>query len=65
MSAPAFTGMKIFSTTLARDREQMGETITRWLAALKRTFGPRSPGTRNAGPRFCSCMRRASRRTTN
>jgi hypothetical protein len=26
-----FTGMKIFSTTLARDREQMGETITRWL----------------------------------
>ena len=21
-----FTGMKIFSTTLARDREQMGET---------------------------------------
>jgi hypothetical protein len=26
-----FTGMKIFSTTLARDREQMGETISRWL----------------------------------
>ena len=26
-----FAGMKIFSTTLARDREQMGETITRWL----------------------------------
>jgi hypothetical protein len=32
MSPPVFTGMKIFSTTLARDREQMGETITRWLA---------------------------------
>jgi len=32
MNHPAFTGMKIFSTTLARDREQMGETITRWLA---------------------------------
>jgi len=31
MSVPPFTGMKIFSTTLARDREQMGETITRWL----------------------------------
>jgi hypothetical protein len=31
MTTPAFTGMKIFSTTLARDREQMGETITRWL----------------------------------
>jgi len=30
MSVP-FTGMKIFSTTLARDREQMGDTITRWL----------------------------------
>ncbi len=27
----AFTGVKVFSTTLARDREQMGETITRWL----------------------------------
>ena len=24
--------MKVFSTTLARDREVMGETITRWLA---------------------------------
>jgi len=32
MSPPVFTGMKIFSTTLARDREQLGETITRWLA---------------------------------
>lgn len=27
----AFTGMKVFSTTLARDREMMGEVITRWL----------------------------------
>ncbi|HET9555171.1 MAG TPA: hypothetical protein VFP50_19555 [Anaeromyxobacteraceae bacterium] len=26
-----FTGVKVFSTTLARDREQMGESITRWL----------------------------------
>ena len=26
-----FTGMKIFSTTLARDREVMGETVTKWL----------------------------------
>ena len=32
MSTPVFTGMKVFSTTLARDREQMGDTITRWLA---------------------------------
>jgi hypothetical protein len=31
MNFQPFTGMKIFSTTLARDREQMGETITRWL----------------------------------
>jgi folate-dependent tRNA-U54 methylase TrmFO/GidA len=23
--------MKVFSTTLARDRDQMGENITRWL----------------------------------
>ena len=23
--------MKVFSTTLARDREMMGDTITRWL----------------------------------
>ena len=27
----AFSGMKIFSTTLARDREAMGDNITRWL----------------------------------
>jgi hypothetical protein len=26
-----FTGVKLFSTTLARDREVMGETVTRWL----------------------------------
>jgi hypothetical protein len=31
MGGPAFSGMKIFSTTLARDREQMGDNITRWL----------------------------------
>ncbi len=29
---PTFTGVKVFSTTLARDREIMGETITRWLS---------------------------------
>ena len=28
---PVFTGMKIFSTTLDRDREAMGVNITRWL----------------------------------
>lgn len=26
-----FTGMKVFSTTLARDREMMGDQITRWI----------------------------------
>ena len=26
-----FTGIKVFSTTLARDREMMGENITKWL----------------------------------
>lgn len=31
MAIPAFTGVKVFSTTLARDREVMGENITRWL----------------------------------
>jgi len=30
VSAP-FAGVKVFSTTLARDRETMGETITKWL----------------------------------
>ena len=30
MNAPQFTGMKVFSTTLARDREVMGDNITRW-----------------------------------
>jgi hypothetical protein len=28
-----FTGVKVFSTTLARDREAMGDLITRWLTA--------------------------------
>ncbi len=28
----SFTGVKVFSTTLARDRESMGEHIGRWLA---------------------------------
>lgn len=27
-----YTGVKVFSTTLARDRDQMGESISRWLA---------------------------------
>lgn len=27
-----FTGVKMFSSTLARDREVMGETITKWLS---------------------------------
>lgn len=27
----SFTGVKVFSTTLARDREVMGENITKWL----------------------------------
>ena len=29
---PAFTGVKVFTTTLARDREAMGEVIGRWIA---------------------------------
>ncbi len=31
MSNAPFTGVKVFSTTLARDRETMGDTITKWL----------------------------------
>jgi len=27
----SFTGVKVFSTTLARDREQLSERITGWL----------------------------------
>jgi hypothetical protein len=27
----SFTGLKVFSTTLARDREGMGEQISRWI----------------------------------
>ena len=30
-TANSFTGVKVFSTTLARDREAMGDNITRWL----------------------------------
>jgi len=29
---PAFTGVKVFTTTLARDREAMGDVIGRWIA---------------------------------
>ncbi|GEJ57826.1 hypothetical protein AMYX_25670 [Anaeromyxobacter diazotrophicus] len=28
---PSFTGVKVFSTTLARDREALSERITQWL----------------------------------
>ncbi len=31
MPGNQFTGIKVFSTTLARDREIMGENITKWL----------------------------------
>ncbi|MDP2271835.1 MAG: hypothetical protein Q8K32_13935 [Archangium sp.] len=31
MAIPQFTGVKVFSTTLARDREVMGEKITNWV----------------------------------
>ncbi len=30
---PGFTGVKVFTTTLARDREAMGDHIGRWLSA--------------------------------
>lgn len=30
--ATGFTGVKVFTTTLARDREAMGEHIGRWLS---------------------------------
>ena len=32
MAIPQFTNVKVFSTTLARDREVMGENITKWIA---------------------------------
>jgi hypothetical protein len=32
MGTELATGVKVFSTTLARDREVLGETITRWIA---------------------------------
>jgi hypothetical protein len=28
---PTFTGVKVFSTTLARDREGLSERITKWI----------------------------------
>jgi hypothetical protein len=28
-----FTGVKVFSATKAREREELGETITRWIRA--------------------------------
>ena len=32
-SAKQFTGVKVFSATKAKDREELGETVTRWLRA--------------------------------
>jgi len=29
----AFTGVKVFSATKAREREELGENITRWIRA--------------------------------
>ena len=31
--AMQFTGVKVFSATKAKDREELGESITRWLQA--------------------------------
>src|SRR4051794_35465548 len=31
MGSTEFTAIKVFSTTLARDRETMGDNITRWI----------------------------------
>ncbi len=31
MSALSFTGVKVFSATKAREREELGETVTRWI----------------------------------
>ena len=31
--AMRFTGVKVFSATKARDREELGESVTRWLQA--------------------------------
>jgi hypothetical protein len=31
--AVTFTGVKVFSATKAKEREELGETITRWLRA--------------------------------
>ena len=30
-SAMQFTGVKVFSATKAKEREELGETVTRWL----------------------------------
>jgi hypothetical protein len=32
-SAMHFTGVKVFSATKAKEREELGETVTRWLRA--------------------------------
>jgi len=31
VSAMGFTGVKVFSATKAREREELGETVTRWM----------------------------------
>lgn len=36
MNAPSFNGVKVFSATMMRDRENLGERVTEWLATGKR-----------------------------
>jgi hypothetical protein len=31
VSAMSFTGVKVFSATKARERDELGETVTRWM----------------------------------
>ena len=36
----AFTGVKVFSATKAREREELGENVTRWIRANPASRSP-------------------------
>ena len=52
MGVISFTGVKVFSTTLARDRENMGENITKWLKENQNVDGVDKQVTQSSDKEF-------------
>ena len=64
----AFTGVKVFSATKAREREELGENVTRWIRAQSGRPGDGQDRHAVLGPRVSlpddHAVLRARRRRT-